>query len=313
MILLYGLRSDPPLELVRRRLEKRGAPLLFLDQDEIGEIDLDFEYKPSPSGTICFGSLSVAVEDIGAMYVRPYDFRQLPGLEELGPSSREWKHAAIVEDMLWGFADSATCLVLNRPSAMMSNGSKPYQCSLIAEEGFAIPPTMITTDPAVAEEYWGRHGQVIYKSLSGVRSIVRCLTEEHRIRLDNIRWCPTQLQGLVDGLDYRVHVVKGDVFACTILSDEVDYRYAHAVIEACILPDRVAECCVRLARRLDLGLCGIDLRRTPLDEWVCFEVNPSPAYSCYERATDQSISQAVAELLVVSDRGTLRAAPMDNK
>jgi len=46
-----------------------------------------------------------------------------------------------------------------------------------------------------------------------------------------------------------------------------------------------------------LAVAGIDLRRTPEDEWYCFEVNPSPAFSFYEEATHQPIAEAIAALL----------------
>lgn len=48
---------------------------------------------------------------------------------------------------------------------------------------------------------------------------------------------------------------------------------------------------------MNLPLAGIDLRRTPQDEWYCFEVNPSPAFSFYEQITGQPIARAVALLL----------------
>jgi hypothetical protein len=38
----------------------------------------------------------------------------------------------------------------------------------------------------------------------------------------------------------------------------------------------LADRCRKLAAGLQLPFAGIDLRRTPEDEWVCFEVNPSP-------------------------------------
>jgi hypothetical protein len=59
-----------------------------------------------------------------------------------------------------------------RPSAMTSNGSKPYQAAIIQAVGLATPPTLIITDLAAAREFWDRHGTVIYKSVSSVRSIV---------------------------------------------------------------------------------------------------------------------------------------------
>jgi glutathione synthase/RimK-type ligase-like ATP-grasp enzyme len=85
-------------------------------------------------------------------------------------------------------------------------------------------------------------------------------------------------------------------------SEVVDYRYAareggEVAMEPMALPPAVAEACLRLARRLDLLLAGIDLKETPEGEYYCFEVNPCPGFLYYEKHTGQPISLALAELL----------------
>jgi glutathione synthase/RimK-type ligase-like ATP-grasp enzyme len=50
-----------------------------------------------------------------------------------------------------------------------------------------------------------------------------------------------------------------------------------------------------------LVVAGIDLRRTPEGRWVCFEVNPSPAFVYYEEATGQPIGDAIAQWLRRAD------------
>ena len=55
--------------------------------------------------------------------------------------------------------------MFNRPSAMASNGSKPYQAAIIQSVGLATPPTLITTDPAAAEilrAYYKRPAEELY-------------------------------------------------------------------------------------------------------------------------------------------------------
>ena len=52
-----------------------------------------------------------------------------------------------------------------------------------------------------------------------------------------------------------------------------------------------------LAERLKLPLAGIDLRRTPEGRHVCFEVNPSPAFSFYERRAGLPIASSIARYL----------------
>jgi glutathione synthase/RimK-type ligase-like ATP-grasp enzyme len=272
MILLWGLPGDGPLAAVHATLRARHEPVYLLDQRAIGATTLDLSVGPTVRGTLRLGDDLVALEAVTAVYARPYDVRQLPAL------------------------------VINRPSAMASNGSKPYQAELIRDAGLDVPDTLVTTNPTAALAFAELHGSVIYKSTSGVRSIVSRLGPEHHGRLTDIGNCPTQFQQYISGTDCRVHVVGNTVFAAEIISDADDYRYAgrtgHSTdIRACTLEPQLAERCCRLADELDLPVAGIDLRRTPEGHWYCFEVNPSPGFTFYQEATGQKIAEAVASLL----------------
>ena len=77
---------------------------------------------------------------------------------------------------------------------MAGNNSKPYQLEQIRRQGWSTPETLITTDPEAARDFWERHGNVIYKSVSGIRSRVSRLGPEHRERFTDIGSCPTQFQ-----------------------------------------------------------------------------------------------------------------------
>jgi glutathione synthase/RimK-type ligase-like ATP-grasp enzyme len=191
--------------------------------------------------------------------------------------------------------------VLSRPAAAASNSSKPYQAMLIRRSGFEIPDTLVTTDPEAAEAFRVEHGEVIYKSISGIRSIVARFTGD-KARLDDVAWCPTQFQRYVAGRDYRVHVIDNEVYACEIVSDADDYRYAGrsgktVEVRPAVIPPAVADQCRSLGASLDLIVAGIDLRLGSDGRWYCFEVNPSPGFTYYEQASGQALSLAVARLL----------------
>ena len=91
--------------------------------------------------------------------------------------------------------------------------------------------------------------------------------------------------------------------AATISSDATDYRYAarqigvEPTITAIELDATTRVRCVQLARGLDLPLAGIDLRYTPGGRYVCFEVNPSPAFNFYEQRAGLPIAAAIARYL----------------
>ncbi len=109
---------------------------------------------------------------------------------------------------LLGAFNNLPCLVVNRPVAGGSNASKPHQIDLIQEYGFSVPRTLVTTLPGFAQEFFEQEdGEVIYKSVSYHRSVVKRMTKEDIERLDTVKQCPVQLQEMLEGVDYRVHVV----------------------------------------------------------------------------------------------------------
>jgi hypothetical protein len=65
-----------------------------------------------------------------------------------------------------------------------------------------------------ADEFCDRLGDVVYKSVNGVRSVVSRVTPKKRAQLTAVATCPTQFQEYVSGVDYRVHVIGSDVYVC---------------------------------------------------------------------------------------------------
>jgi glutathione synthase/RimK-type ligase-like ATP-grasp enzyme len=294
MIALWGLPGDEPLDRVHEALVAAGRTPVLLDQRRCAEMRVD------AGGVLHAGREHVPLEAIRSLYTRVYDVHQIPALEGLDRGA--FARIEAVQGTLWAWADHARSLVLNRPSAMATNGSKPYQAMLIEQHGFAVPETLVTTDLAAVLAFRERHGAIVYKSVSGVRSIVSRRRDEDCARLNDNVWCPTQFQAWVPGVDHRVHVVGEQVFAVRIDCSADDYRYASrqgcpVALEPIELEPAVAERAARLAHALGLPLAGLDLRRTPEGEWVCFEVNPSPCFTYYENLTQQPIAHAVAQLL----------------
>jgi hypothetical protein len=316
VVLLWGDSADRPFALVASALRARRAELMILDQRDMLATALDLQTGAEVRGGLRVGDRVCDLADVSAVYVRTYDWRSLPAMRAAAAGGPEWQHAVNLEEALYAWLEITPARVINRPSCMASNGSKPYQAELIRRHGFEVPETLITTDSQMARDFIARHRAVIYKSISGTRSIVSCLTPMKLERLADIAWCPTQFQAQVAGVDHRVHVIGDQVYACEILCAADDYRYAarsgaSAEIRATTLPEDVTERCRHLARALGLDFAGIDLRRRPDGAWVCFEVNPSPGFSYYEQATGQPIAAAVAHRLLHAEQTSVPAATCD--
>lgn len=304
MILVCGGLADTVTELVCARLVDCGYPYRLLD---LGRYPAGFQIKwqwedSGPGGYIAGPDWNVDLDDVTGIFVR-----------FLGPEGREPPPNIPPRDLPTMYAEYDTglmvlledlpCAVVNRIGGGISNNSKAYQALIVQRCGLRTPPTLITTDPEAALGFYEEcRGEVIYKSLSGVRSIVRRLQPEQLARLSLLRNGPAQFQRFVPGVNVRVHTVGEQLFATRVHSDAVDYRYAgreeqSVEMEPTTLPPGIADSCLRLARELDLLMTGIDLKETPEGDFYCFEVNPCPGFLYYEKGTGQPISTALAELL----------------
>ncbi len=303
MILVCGGLADGVTELVCSRLQDCGYPYRLLDLARFPEdYRVSWRWTDSgPEGWIAATDWRLDLDAISGVYARflgPEDRPQLPSLDPADAAALR----AEGDLSLMALLEDLECPVVNRIGGGLSNNSKPYQAFVISRTGLSVPPTLVTSDPAAARAFHVEHGEVIYKSASGIRSIVRRLGPDHLARLDLLRDGPAQFQAFVPGHNVRVHTVGDRVFATRIESEAVDYRYAHldgltARLEPVALPATVEAACLRLAHAFDLLFAGIDLKETREGKFFCFEVNPCPGFLYYERHTGQPISTALAELL----------------
>ena len=303
MILLGGIPSESPLMRVADALDRIGADYRMFNQRHSAECAIRLEIDAAGvGGALTLEGEILDLRDITAVYLRLMDDRLLPELEGAPRDSDVRRHTRALHDTLYRWMEVTPGRVVNRSDPQGSNGSKPYQAQLIARYGLLVPETLISNDPASVLAFRAKHGKIIYKSMSGVRSIVKTLDGDDLARLEHIRWCPVQFQAMVPGIDMRVHVIGHTVFATEIISDVTDYRYARlsggtTTLRATEIGSDLAGRCIALTAGLGLAFAGIDLRLGPDGTATCFEVNPSPAYSYYEANTGQQIAAALARHL----------------
>lgn len=307
MILLCGIPSESPLQLLQERLSALNLRYLLYNQRHFDHAEMNFQLNSgNPDGTITIDHCSYALGNFTGVYLRLMDDCFLPELKNDGLDSSKRRRCGRFHESLISWCEIAPIRVVNRVSAMASNFSKPYQAQIIREHGFSVPETLITNDPDSVLDFEQRHKKIVYKSISGIRSIVQIFKEKDRDRLNKIRWCPTQFQQYIEGTNVRVHTIGSMIFATAIDTEATDYRYARSEeysvsLRATQLPPQFQERCLSLAATLKLDFAGIDLKITPRNEVYCFEVNPSPAFSYYQLHTGQEISDCLARYLAGYD------------
>jgi hypothetical protein len=189
--------------------------------------------------------------------------------------------------------------------------NKTRQLRLAHELGLAIPPTLITADPAAARRFIHAHdGRVIAKlqtalthSMAGGGGLpTRLLHAADLDALDGLRACPMMFQRFVEkAYELRIAWVDGQVFVGALDGRKcgVDWRYdSTASWEPHRLPSPVLDRLARLMARLGLRQGAIDMIVEPTGDYVFLEVNPHGEWGMLERELELPISDAIAAALI---------------
>jgi glutathione synthase/RimK-type ligase-like ATP-grasp enzyme len=299
MVLICGDPAEPVTVFVRARLRALRIKHQFLDLRTFPRgFDLKWNWQAGKAtGWVAGPKWRIELDELTGVYFRHVSLN-LAQTNESDKTENERAYPTTRGELL-SLLNCLQCPVVNRHTAMTSNRSKPFQALTIRRIDFRVPKTLVTNSPEAARSFYTEcEGNVIFKSISGVRSIVRRLRPEHFERLALLEHGPTQFQEFVPGENIRVHTVGNRVLAVRIESEAVDYRYAlmdghKRKMVGTELPTELNKACLDLSRELGLLMA----KRTPEGLYYCFEVNASPGFLFFERASRPSIADVLAEFL----------------
>ena len=178
-------------------LVEAGAEVHVLNQRGFADVrfDLSVDAWGRVDGLLTIGRRSLLLHEVNACYARLMDdarFRRCAPC----PRARAPEHSRQLLEAITTWMDVAPGRIVNRPGAMASNASKPYQAQVIARHGLRVPETLVTNDPKEALEFYRTHDRVVFKSASGVRSIVQSMREEDLERIERVPHAPGPVPGL---------------------------------------------------------------------------------------------------------------------
>lgn len=197
---------------------------------------------------------------------------------------------------------------------------KSLQLITAQQLGFAVPETIITSDPKRAQQFISRHPATIIKSLSAVGPIVNGdmllfysmrVTPDIDLDFENLNIGPAIFQQAVEvDHDLRITVVGDKIFPAAIVADAEkdlsigvrDWRIGNYLgelsIEACALPEDAQQQCFALVKTLGLRFGAIDMVMDKKGQLWFLEINPNGQWGFVEHATQQPIGKAMARLLL---------------
>lgn len=320
-VLVLTGEDDPHADRVGALLAERGARVTVFDPGGFPvswRVEVGYAADGRMTRLLRGGAEEIALDTVTALWWRrPSPPAPHPELTDPAVAAHAARECQSLLSDLW---EHLPCPQLPaRESVWRRSGQKASQLALAAELGFAVPDTLITTDPESFFEFHERHdGRVITKTfhipfIEGVGDglTVTRLSEPVSPRdlayADGLRFCPMIVQERVDKrLELRVTVVGRRIFAAEIHSQvsnrsAVDWRRYDTRVtphRPHRLPDDVAARCLTLMERLGLTYGAIDLILTPEGRHVFLEVNPNAQWLWVEHLTGLPISEAICEHLL---------------
>ena len=181
------------------------------------------------------------------------------------------------------------------------------------QAGLPVPPSLFTQDAAALRAFAERHGELIYKPVTGGAQVRRlAATDLEPPRIDRLARAPVAFQPVVAGPDVRVYVCDGEVLgAVRIHSDhDIDARGRETGYEVLEPSASVAGACVRACAALGLRFSAVDLREGAAGEFRLLECNNHPMFANIDRALGGAVARGLA-LRLAGERGPtqLSAAP----
>lgn len=191
--------------------------------------------------------------------------------------------------------------------------SKIYQLQVAKELGFNVPPSLITNEKEIAEEFVNKFESIIKPIKSGFiedegnEKIIFTTLFNNKSQLERVQICPTYLQKFINKTaDLRVTVIGNKVFPALILSQEydetkIDWRKAERIklkYEKIELPKTLNDLCINLTKKLGLNFGAIDFVKDEIGNFIFLEINPNGQWAWIEKQLNYFLSYEISKLLI---------------
>lgn len=315
--LLLGAADHPNVLALADELPRHGLEPRVLDPTRF-PADATMSVRLTERGKPRIDTQLARLDDAAVGWFSSHDSVRVA--DGIAPRAKPFARAAAIAGLV-SLRNAARVPWVNDPWRAARAADKLWQALLARERGFATPDTLVTNDPSAFRRFLREHRAIAVKSPSGSAGLpetTRVLTQRVTSArgASSVRLAPVIAQAYVPKrTEIRATVVGARVFALEIHSQatprtRVDWRRydERTPHERASLPAEVRRRCVQVARDCGLEYSGIDLIRTPKDEYVFLEANSEPAWLWHEEHTGEPITRAIAALLARAGRAKRDAA-----
>lgn len=312
MILVVSYPGEEHTVDVVKRLENQGREVCMLDLADFPNRFLTLSWPDSNEASYVVdyqdGPVNLQNASVGWWRrVRPFDVD-----ERIVTASTRAFAESETSQAVNGMLDALPCEWVNHRSADDTAQHKPYQWATANEVGLSLPKTLVTNNPDQARTFIEANGigNVVFKAFLASYEAwreTRLIETEDMEKLDSVRYAPVIFQEYIRGVDLRITIIGDKLFPAEIDAGQTSYPVdmrmviGETEVKPVKLPIRLEKALLKLQRRLGLSYGAIDMRRTPDDEYIFFEVNPAGQWLFVEERTGLPISQAMADYLAKSE------------
>ncbi|NGO07086.1 hypothetical protein G5C60_05305 [Streptomyces sp. HC44] len=299
-VLILTSEEDVTADMVVSKLHETGTPVMRLDPADLpGKAVLSVEYAHGDfDGHLSVNGHVLSMRGLRSVWMRrPGE----PAAHAAHPSP--WLTAE-TRQALYGMLHSASTRWMNHPHNADRARLKPWQSRVAHLSGFAVPPTVFTTAPRLAQQFAEEHRHVVVKSASGPPPGDSGLALPTTLigsdaDFSSVAAGPALLQRYIPKrADIRLTCVGTRLFAArkTAEPGQVDGRYGdtgHAW-EAVSVPSRIATSVHEYVALAGLAYAAFDFAEDEDGIWWFLECNQGGQFGFVELETGQPISEAVA-------------------
>jgi ATP-grasp ribosomal peptide maturase len=308
-VLVSTRADDPTADLVITELNHRQVPVVRLDPGVAFPLHATLDAHLDGrgwAGEIRHGSRTLDIARVRSLYHRRpslYAAPYLAGQDGQFAAGENRRGLGGILHALQG------CRFVNHPMRVAAAEYKPVQLAAARRNGFLVPETLITSDPASAIDFAKAMGPALYKPLHAVSYDIDGEPGCVWVRavdpadLDQTVGNAAHLfqQQIPKVADARVIVVGERVFCARITApnDVVDWRSAYSELryEPVALPQRLERPLRAFMAELGLLYGALDFAIDAGGVWWFLEINPNGQWAWLEPAADLPITAALADLL----------------
>ncbi|MDY7230449.1 ATP-grasp domain-containing protein [Hyalangium rubrum] len=309
MILLIADPDDRHADALETALRKKGTETFRFHPEDLPLTATVTLHPGSPHvpGLLQSEQGMLSLERVRTVWMRTYRGFSLP--PEWSPVAKQYAQAECTETVSGLYLHLRERFWVNPPWRLRHGAdNRALQLRAAQESGLEIPPTLVTTDPHAALEFFREcQGQVLRLRMKlSPPASARAAAPEKALTLESLqdaelfRRAPVMLQQTTPGVTkVRVAVIGCRLFAAALPARPTGKpRAARASkLQPHTLPEPLGTACLAVVRRLGLASAILELGLTDGDRYVFLGIDARGDWLPLEREARLPVLDALAEML----------------